>query len=187
MSAFMGERASLANRPSLTVGEAKAATRQARQGRAARQTAALEACLDGLQRELQAARLVEQGARQELEDQHAAILEEESRLLASFRRDVEGSCSAQRLGQAEAEAQLSLAQQDAAELGARLQELQGSATPPGTSRRSGTASWCRRQLAVPWIPRSGLPKPPKELRVLAPGLRCPGVQARGRRSRSWNS
>ena len=127
MSAFMGERASLANRPSLTVDEAKAATRQARQGRAARQTAALEACLDGLQRELEAARLVEQGARQELEDQRAAILEEESRLLVSFRRDVEGSCSAQRLGQAEAEAQHSLAQQDAAELGARLQELQGSA------------------------------------------------------------
>ena len=130
MSAFMGKRASLPNRPSLAVDEAKAATRLARQGRAARQTAALEACLDGLQRELEAARLVEQGARQELEDQRAAILEEKSRFearLASFRRDVEGSCTAQRLVQAEAEAQHSLAQQDAAELGARLQELQGSA------------------------------------------------------------
>ena len=77
MSALMGKRASLPNRPSLAVDEAKAATRQARQGRAARQTAALEACLDGLQRELEAARLVEQGARQELEDQRAAFLEEE--------------------------------------------------------------------------------------------------------------
>ena len=55
-------------------------------------------------------------------------------LLASFRRDVEGSCSAQRLGQAEAEAQLSPTQQDAAELGARLQVLRAARTPPGTSR-----------------------------------------------------
>ena len=40
------QRSGDASRPSLTVDEAKAATRQARQGRAARQTAALEACLE---------------------------------------------------------------------------------------------------------------------------------------------
>ena len=103
----------------LRVDEAKAAMRQAQedsreqQGRAARQTAALEARLADLQRELEAARLAERGARQELEDQRAAILEEKSRFearLASLRRDVEESSSAQRLAQAEAEAQRALAE-----------------------------------------------------------------------------
>ena len=73
----------------------------------------LEARLADLQRELEAARLAESSARQELEDQRAAFLEESS--------------SAQRLAQAEAEAQRALAKQDSAVLGARLQELQDSA------------------------------------------------------------
>ena len=75
--------------------------------------AQFEARLADLQRELEAARLAVSSARQELEDQRAALLEESS--------------SAQRLAQAEAEAQRAVAKLDSAVRGARLQEIQDSA------------------------------------------------------------